>query len=119
MIRHAGFLLTKKREERGLFASVTQSVVKENRPDISILNNIISGSSRDLIDVAITGDMGGSEHGIIRPPNIIVLLPLNRDDKHTSKRGSNSINMENYVDKGIIHLLLSSFNLLVYCTKLQ
>jgi hypothetical protein len=67
MIRHAGLLT--KREERGLFASVTQSVVKENRPDISILNPIISGSSRDLIDVAITGAMGGSEHGVIQPPN--------------------------------------------------
>jgi hypothetical protein len=68
MIRHAGLLT--KREERGLIASVTQSVVKENRPDISILNPIISaGSSRDLIDIAITGAMGGSEHGVIQPPN--------------------------------------------------
>jgi hypothetical protein len=57
--------LTTKREERGLFASVTQLVVKENRPDISILNPIISGSSRD----SITGAMGGSEHGVIQPPN--------------------------------------------------
>jgi hypothetical protein len=53
MIRHAG--LFTKREERGLFASGTQSIENENRPDISILNPIIYGSSRDLIDVAITG----------------------------------------------------------------
>jgi hypothetical protein len=62
MIRHAGLLT--KREERGLFASVTQSVVKENRLDISILNPIISGSSRDLIDVAITGAMGPNNRSI-------------------------------------------------------
>ena len=43
--------------------------IKENRPDISILHSIISGSSRDFIDVAITDAMSGSEHGIIEPPN--------------------------------------------------
>jgi hypothetical protein len=59
ILRHAGLLTI--REEKGVFYSINDGENKHNRPDISILNPIIAGSSKDLIDVAITAPIPGSD----------------------------------------------------------